>query len=585
MKVLTHFGITKLIASFLIFFLAATYITFPLLFKLGEITTGFGDELLIAWIMNWVVHALTTNPIMVFDANIFYPYHNSLAYSDTHFISSIIGIIPWSLFHEPIAMFNFTIISSIILVGFSTYLLAYYLSKDFFASLLSGTLIIFSPAFLDKIVHIQILAIQWVPLAILCFFIYLEKNKLRYLILSCIFFLIQTYNSFLPGYFILFSWIVIGFFTFLQDRKSIKTFIHRKSTGILVITFFLLIPLAKPYYEVSHEFAYVRDIRDSIHFALQPEDLLYANQFTRLQPLLSSFQSLNNYPKNASLKPGYIGLVFSALTVLSLLYVIKTIKKRSVALVSLLSISLIGLVLSFGPALHWGRQTIHNPFVIPLPYVLLYYIVPGFQGMRNTARWEMLFILAIAIVIAIMLSRIRKVLTTRVVLGLYVVLFCGIILEFNFPLRFESAMQKRDFPPVYSWLRTTSLDATFIEMPIYVWNMQPYVFEENYREYYSVVHFRKSVNGASGFTPPPWENMARNLLKDFPSDDSYNHFRSIGIDYVIVHRDQYNKLVEDNVEVDRIRIKSGNEIVDQLENDKRYEKVKQFGDTLVFKIW
>src|SRR2546429_7910822 len=48
-----------------------------------------GDPPSQAWILAWDVHALTTNPAHLYDANIFYPFHDVLAYQDT-----LLGLLP-----------------------------------------------------------------------------------------------------------------------------------------------------------------------------------------------------------------------------------------------------------------------------------------------------------------------------------------------------------------------------------------------------------------------------------------------------------------------------------------------------------
>ncbi|OGH06317.1 MAG: hypothetical protein A2171_00985 [Candidatus Levybacteria bacterium RBG_13_35_9] len=100
--------------------------------------------------MNWNIHQLFLNPSDLFNANIYYPYKNSLAFSETFLTSSVLSIIPMWLLKEPIVAVNFTLISSIFMVGFFTFILAFYLTKNFWPSLISGLLIIFSPLFLDK---------------------------------------------------------------------------------------------------------------------------------------------------------------------------------------------------------------------------------------------------------------------------------------------------------------------------------------------------------------------------------------------------------------------------------------------------
>lgn len=94
-------------AAFILFMIAVGYIAYPLPFHLGSLVTGLGDEIVIAWIQNWVVHSLATNPLDIFQANTYYPFHNTLDYSDAFFISSIIGIPALWFFKEPIVLFDF----------------------------------------------------------------------------------------------------------------------------------------------------------------------------------------------------------------------------------------------------------------------------------------------------------------------------------------------------------------------------------------------------------------------------------------------------------------------------------------------
>ncbi|MEK7502611.1 MAG: hypothetical protein AAB609_03730 [Patescibacteria group bacterium] len=567
------------ISSFLIFLTASLYITFPLVFHLGSLATGLGDELVIAWIQNWVIHSLTTNPFSLFEANIYYPFHNSLAFSDLFLTSSILSLIPLKIIGEPIATVNFTLISSLAMLGFFTYLLIYYLTKDFCISVLGGMLIIFSPAVLDKVVHLQILSIQWVPLSILFFIIFIRTQKTRYLIFSLISFLLQTYNSFLPGYFIAFSLFIISLYSWFYDKKKTKKLITKNNILFIALSITLIIPIVIPYYSVSNEFAYTRDIRDAIHFAIQPEDLLYPGSSTRLKDYLY-FLPFNQFSQNGEFKPGYLGLVLSLLCIFALYYFIRNFKKNGFYVRSFITISLLGFILSLGPVLHLGRQTIHEPFPIVLPYTLFYYILPGFQGFRNSSRWEMLFIFGIVVVITLILHNLFKRYSSKRKVIIYLLLFVGIIAEFSFPMHFEKIIQRKDFPLVYSWLAITPRDTKIIELPIYNWNMWPGTQNELLRQYYSTSHFRKMVNGYTGFSPPPWQNLVVNISKDFPSDNITKLLKQLNIDYIVMHKKEYDILSIDNW----VKDKNGIDLVNVLYKNKSIKLLKKFGNDYVFSI-
>src|SRR5258708_4901737 len=105
MKVLSN-KILLYFVSFIFFILAGIYITFPLFLNLGNLTTDLGDTLLISWIHSWVIHSLNTNVFSLFEGNIFYPYHNTIAFSDLFLTSSLIAYLPVKLIGQPIAANN-----------------------------------------------------------------------------------------------------------------------------------------------------------------------------------------------------------------------------------------------------------------------------------------------------------------------------------------------------------------------------------------------------------------------------------------------------------------------------------------------
>src|SRR5258706_13744478 len=254
--------------SFCIFLFLGIYITYPLIFHMG----GYANsEIVITWIQNWVVHSIITNPLGLFDTNVYHPFHNTLAYSDTFLPTSILALPLYLFIREPLVLSNTTFITSLILLGFASYVLSYYITKNFWISIFSGILVIFSPAVLDKRIHIQILAIEGVPLAIYFFLKFLDVSKYKFLLFSLLFFLLQTYNSFMPGYFIVFSYLIIFLF-YLRFKNSLaKKVISNKNVLSVFLSFLLLVPIIIPYLQVSKEFAYTRDIRETIHLSLHRE--------------------------------------------------------------------------------------------------------------------------------------------------------------------------------------------------------------------------------------------------------------------------------------------------------------------------
>ncbi len=97
---------------------------YPLIRHFGTQFPGdLGDPLLVTWILGWSSHALTTDPLNLFNANIFYPVQNTLALSE-HMIAVVPIFAPvYLLTGNPILAYNTVFFLSFILCGMATFLL------------------------------------------------------------------------------------------------------------------------------------------------------------------------------------------------------------------------------------------------------------------------------------------------------------------------------------------------------------------------------------------------------------------------------------------------------------------------------
>lgn len=569
--------------SFLLFIVISVVITYPLLFHLTNYVSGLGDELILTYIQRSVMHNLSTNPLHLFETMSYFPYHNSLAYSDSLITSSIIYAFPAFLFNEPIAIHNLDLIFSLASLGWSVFLLSKYITKDISVSLVTGILTVLSPVVLDKYIHLQVLFCLFVPLSIYFFFRYIEGRNLKFFYLSILCFILQTLNSFLMGYFALFSLATITIVAILQKKRPLQFFINAKTMAVSIISLTILLPFVLPYYQVSKEFGYTRDIRDSIHFANQPEDFLYTSQFSRLAPFFNDFWHRASYPSSISFKNGFPGTVFLIFTFFSVYYLLRNWQLIDYKIKALLYSSLIGVVLSLGPFLHINRQTIHTPFPIPLPYLPLYYLLPGFNGMRNSARWEVLFIICMSVVIGYVLSQVfRKYSSPRKAL-VAIILIALVVLEYQPSIDFVRMPQLKDAPREYSYINSIQ-SAKVVEMPIYNWNTFPYSDKEYLRQYYSLINFAPRVNGVSGFSPPPWQDFVVSQLKSFPSPESLKELKKIGVNTIIVHPQDYDEMAEVHYKVSGVPIPSSSTVLRQLDASPYADKLQSYSTGVIYHL-
>src|SRR5262249_25634790 len=68
-------------AIVLAFCLLTAIMTWPWILHLRDAVADRGDPYMIAWTLWWDYHQTFHNPLHLFDANIFYPYQYTLAFS------------------------------------------------------------------------------------------------------------------------------------------------------------------------------------------------------------------------------------------------------------------------------------------------------------------------------------------------------------------------------------------------------------------------------------------------------------------------------------------------------------------------
>ena len=135
--------------------LIAVIATHPLWLHLtSAVPSDIGDPLLNTWILAWDVHALTVHPLNLFEANIFFPLLNTLAYSEHLLGSALITLPVLLLTGEPVVAYNATFLLSFILGGWGTYLLVRRYTYCGWAAFLAGLAFAYAPYRLTSFSHL-----------------------------------------------------------------------------------------------------------------------------------------------------------------------------------------------------------------------------------------------------------------------------------------------------------------------------------------------------------------------------------------------------------------------------------------------
>jgi hypothetical protein len=495
----------------IIFFALATFFYFkPYFLKISSILPGDYDELFITWSITSMAKKLPSLPEKLMQANIFYPHPYSQAYSDPFIFSGLITKPLLQFFKQPAAVFNFNLILSQFLLLVFTYIFLEKLTKQKLLSILLSLVFSFSQIHLHYVPHLHTFMVFFLPLTGFFLLKLKQSRKIIFLYLASLSFILQTLNSFLPGVFIIFLSINL-ILAYPELKKLIlKNKLHVFSNLLLSILF--IGPVALIYFKVAKHFNYVRPLTEVIHFSLSPEEVVtkFFSPAAYFLILLAILNLIFKKPKKIANSKNH--------------------KKK--ALIFFL-VSFFAFILSLGPALHWQKQTIKIPFHIPLPYLLFYFLVPGFKGFRTPSRFMVLSLFLAITASSLSLKNLFKNKKAK-----FLIIFLSLILltsNLKKP-NFVNIPQQKDYPPVYSWLKNQP-GKTVIELPIYAWGEQ----KEVYRMLYSLNHEKTLINGYSGYFPENYLSLVSYLKKEFPSKQTVLYLKQLKVDYIILDKSKYTK--------------------------------------------
>jgi hypothetical protein len=160
------FGAREVIVAALGSALAALAMHWPLPLHLGrDVPRDLGDPLPQAWQVAWGGHALLHQPLDLFQANIFYPLKNSLAFSD-----ALLGYAPFGLVgsgsQAAIVRYDLLFLLAYALAAFGAYLLARELGAGRIGSAVAGAAFAYAPWRLEQDGHLHVLSSGGIPLAL-----------------------------------------------------------------------------------------------------------------------------------------------------------------------------------------------------------------------------------------------------------------------------------------------------------------------------------------------------------------------------------------------------------------------------------
>ena len=210
-----------------------------------------GDFVLHEWIMAWVAHAVATNPLHLFDANIFYPEPGALSYSDHLFVQGMLGAPLLWTGASPVLVHNLVLMAGFALTGFTACLVIRRWTGSWMAGIGSGSLVAFNAFSLTRLPQIQDLHVEFFPLALLALDRLLAQPRLRHALSLAGWFVLHSLTG---SYVMVFGSLSLAAAALVRPAEWIGARFRAVAGYLLlaaVLAVLLLTPFLLPYYHAS----------------------------------------------------------------------------------------------------------------------------------------------------------------------------------------------------------------------------------------------------------------------------------------------------------------------------------------------
>ena len=276
------------------------------------------DTDLFIWSLAWDAHALVTQPLALFDANIYYPQARTLAYSENLLGGAMFSAPVWWVTGNPVLAMNVAALASCVLCGAGAWLLARRLGLGPSAAFLGGVIFAFAPPRFLRLPQLHLTMIQWVPFTLAFLHSYLDTGRRRDLRLAALFFSLQALSS---GHGAVFAALAGGALILYRVVLGEPVDMVRRMKDLGIAGAALLLPamlVMLPYLAVQREMQLRRSLEDASTWSVSAVSFLASPTHVH-EFLLSRFISRRiNDEAWAYLFPGYLPLLLAVVALIPL---------------------------------------------------------------------------------------------------------------------------------------------------------------------------------------------------------------------------------------------------------------------------
>jgi hypothetical protein len=524
-----------LLAAALGYFLLTCWMLWPLPAQAGSAVQDLGDPVFEIWVMRWVQHQLVTDPLDLYQANAFYPFESSLAYSEEGISTALLAAPVYLATGNDVLAYNFVLLSSFWLVGFAIFLLCRELGAAPGAAFVAGVVAAFAPARYGQLSHLHMLVLGWLPLALWLLARYVHTRRRVYLLGFSVAWAVQLLASL---HLAVFATLALALLAppLLWFEARDRDWLRREAMPLalaIIVPYLLLAPTLLPHLQVGETYGFERTREEVKGYAATPRNFIsvYVRNHVWRRALPGQTEPLF---------PGGVALAGTALSALAW----RTMRGRRWLIVAAGGLTLVAgvLALGFGVSVS-GRR-------VPLPYAAIYELLPPMRNVRGIGRFGLLTAIGLPILTAsgysalwqrIAARRPRRAVVTGWVLTLALTLVAAV--ELRSGVGAVEVPNDARAMAVYDWLADQP-SGPVLELPaagLHYDILEPIAFM-----YGSTRHWHPVVAGYSGYIPRAHYELVAAFgdtrgTASAVNDTNVGLLHDLGVRWVVIHhRDSYD---------------------------------------------
>ncbi len=492
------------LATLALFIALAAFHTWPLAAAPGTwCRNDNADAVLNEWTIAWVAHRLASDPLRLFDANIFHPEKRTLAFSEHMLPQSLIAAPVLWAGGSPVLAFNVSLLAGFALTGWAFWFVVRRWTGSWTAGAVAGSLAAFNAHSLTRIAHLQAQHLEFLPLALLAFDRLLQTPRVRHALEMAAWFVLQALTS---GYFLLFTAVTM----ICAAAARFSEWVGKRARAVVPVVLLstvaaglALAPFLVPYWRVRSEQGLVRTIAELRLYSAIPTDYLATGSLVHFKAWSQPFF------RGDALFPGVIALLLVAVA-LALGVGFRDRRARMCLLITVVCVCL-----SFG---------VHFP-----PYRWLFEHVPLFQGLRAAIRFGHVALVGIAMLGGFGAARLLSLVTSsrgRATAAVALIVLVNAE-AWRGPLGFT---KYTGIPRIYKSLAAAPAGSVVACIPMYP---RGEAFRNVAYMLGSTLNWVPMLNGYSGFVPASYVKHVEHAGR-FPEPAAVDYLRRAGVTPFVV---------------------------------------------------